>query len=84
MTGRESRPLVAEDRLTLTANTRLRYETIESHQIEARVRYWLIPKRLRLDWKGLLLAKSRFLHEAANAVADGDTLYNSFNATISL
>ncbi|KQZ72563.1 hypothetical protein ASE06_08585 [Sphingopyxis sp. Root214] len=30
------------------------------HQIEARVRYWLLPKRLRLEWNGLLLAKGQF------------------------
>ena len=53
------------------------------HQIEARVRYWLIPKRLRLEWNGLLLAKGRFLHDAPNATPGGDTLYNSLNATIS-
>ena len=54
------------------------------HQMEARVRYWLIPKRLRLEWNGVLLAKGRFLKEALNAPAGGDTFYNSFNATISL
>lgn len=53
------------------------------HQMEARVRYWLIPKRLRLEWNGVLLAKGRFLKEAPNAPAGGDTFYNSFNATIS-
>lgn len=53
------------------------------HQIEARVRYWLVPKRLRLEWDGLLLAKGRFLRDAPNAPAGGDTIYNSFNATIS-
>jgi hypothetical protein len=44
----------------------------------------LIPKRLRLEWNGLYLAKGRFLQEAPNAPAGGDTFYNSFNATISL
>ena len=53
------------------------------HQVEARVRYWLIPKRLRLEWNGLLLAKGRFMRHAPNAPAGGDTFYNSFNATIS-
>lgn len=53
------------------------------HQIEARVRYWLIPKRLRLEWDGLFLAKGRFLHDAPNAPQGESTLYNSFNATIS-
>lgn len=53
------------------------------HQIEARVRYWLIPKRLRLEWNGLLLAKGSFLRNAPNAPPGGDTLYNSLNATVS-
>ena len=53
------------------------------HQIEGRVRYWLIPKRLRLEWSGLLLAKGQFLRDAPNAPAGGDTLYHSFNATVS-
>lgn len=53
------------------------------HQFDARVRYWLIPKRLRLEWNGLVLVKGRFLREAPNAPAGGNTLYNSFNATIS-
>lgn len=52
-------------------------------QVEARVRYWLIPKRLRLEWNGLLLAKGRFLRDAPNAPAGGNTVYSSFNATIS-
>jgi len=53
------------------------------HQVEARLRYWLIAKRLRLEWNGLLLAKGRFLREAPNAPRGGDTIYNSFNATVS-
>ncbi len=53
------------------------------HQLEARIRYWLIPKRLRLEWNGLLLAKGRFLRAAPNATPGSDTVYNSFNATMS-
>lgn len=53
------------------------------HQVEARVRYWAIPKRLRLEWNGLLLAKGRFLNDAPNAPPGGNTVYNSVNATIS-
>jgi hypothetical protein len=53
------------------------------HQLEAQLRYWLVPKHLRLEWDGLYLAKGRFLQEAPNAPAGGDTFYNSFNATIS-
>lgn len=53
------------------------------HQMEARVRYWLIPKRLRMEWSSVLLAKGRFLKDAPNATAGSGTFYNSFNATIS-
>lgn len=54
------------------------------HQFETRVRYWLIPKRLRLEWNGILLAKGRFMDTAPNAPANGNSLYNSFNVTVSL
>ena len=53
------------------------------HQVEARLRYWLVPKRLRLEWSGLLLAKGQFLKTAPNAPEPGNTLYNALNATIS-
>jgi hypothetical protein len=53
------------------------------HQIEARLRYWPIPKRLRFEYSGLILAKGRFLRDAANAPAGGATRYNSFNVTAS-
>jgi hypothetical protein len=53
------------------------------HQVEARLRYWLVPKRLRLEWSGLLLAKGQFLNTAPNAPDPGNTLYNALNATIS-
>lgn len=51
------------------------------HQFEARLRYWLIPTRLRAEWNGILLAKGRFLRDAPNAPAGGDTRYTSFNLT---
>lgn len=53
------------------------------HQFEARLRYWLVPKRLRLEWSALILTKGRFLEIAPNAPATGNTLYNALNATIS-
>jgi hypothetical protein len=53
------------------------------HQVEARLRHWLVPKRLRLEWSGVFLAKGRFLKTAPNAPAAGNTLYNALNATIS-
>lgn len=70
------------------ATTGVRDATGESgrfagHQIEARVRYWLIPQRLRAEWKGVWIAKGRFLDDAPNAPATGDTLYMSTALTVS-
>ncbi len=53
------------------------------HQLEARVRYWLVPARLRFEFDGLILAKGRFLEEAPNAPAGRWTKYGSFNLTAS-
>lgn len=53
------------------------------HQLEARVRYWLVPARLRFEFDGLILAKGRFLKEAPNAPAGRWTKYGSFNLTAS-
>jgi len=52
------------------------------HQIDGRLRYWLIPSRLRFEYNGLLLAKGRFLRDAPNAPPRSTTLYNSFNLTV--
>lgn len=51
------------------------------HQIEARLRYWLIPSRLRFEYDGLLLAKGRFLRDAPNTPPERWTRYHSFNLT---
>lgn len=53
------------------------------HQIEGRIRWWMVPKRLRLEYSGVLLAKGRFLREAPNAPSGRWTRYNSFNLTAS-
>lgn len=53
------------------------------HQIEARVRYWIVPGRLRFEFDGLLLAKGRFLRDAPNAPSRRWTRYGSFNLTAS-
>jgi hypothetical protein len=53
------------------------------HQIEARMRYWLIPSRVRFEANGLLLAKGRFLRDAPNAPPERTTRYLSLNATAS-
>lgn len=53
------------------------------HQVEARLRYWLIPNRLRFEANGVLLAKGRFLREAPNAPPGRATRYGSLNLTAS-
>lgn len=53
------------------------------HQVEARVRYWIIPSRVRFEFDGLLLAKGRFLKNAPNALTAKWTRYTSFDLTAS-
>ena len=45
------------------------------HQIDARLRRWLVPDLIRVDTGLAYLAKGRFLTDAANAPATGDTRY---------
>lgn len=45
------------------------------HQIEARFRYWLVPKNVRLDIGGAYLIAGEFLDTAPNATGEGDTAY---------
>jgi hypothetical protein len=45
------------------------------HQLEGRVRYWLVPGFLRAEANALWLAKGRFLETAPNAPATGNTHY---------
>lgn len=51
------------------------------HQIDSRVRYWLLPKRLRFEADATLLAKGRLLREAPNAGPGKWTRYVSVNMT---
>lgn len=44
-------------------------------QAEARVRYWIVPKMIRLDTGIAHLRKGRFLTDAPNAPATGNTNY---------
>jgi hypothetical protein len=53
------------------------------NQFEARLRYWLVPTRLRFEANGLLLVKGRFLREAPNAPPGQATRYASLNVTAS-
>ncbi len=45
------------------------------HQVEARLRYWLVPTFLRAELNAVWLAKGRFLDTAPNAPRTGDTRY---------
>lgn len=49
--------------------------TWAGNQLELRLRYWLIPARLEIEGGGAYLDKGRFLREAPNAPATGDTRY---------
>lgn len=52
-------------------------------QVEARLRTWLVPKRLRLELDGAYLAKGHFLKAAPNAPHTGDTRYALLGLTAS-
>jgi hypothetical protein len=47
------------------------------HQVEARFRYWVVPRLLRAELNALALLKGRFLETAPNAPQTGDTHYIS-------
>lgn len=51
------------------------------HQIELRVRHWLVQDALRLEIGALALAKGRFLRDAPGAPATGATRYTNLNLT---
>ncbi|WP_114955040.1 alginate export family protein [Sphingosinicella terrae] len=53
------------------------------NQVEARLRYWLVPGRLRAEAGAAWLDKGRFLREAPNAPATGDTRYAYFSLSTS-
>ncbi|MEP9359641.1 alginate export family protein [Sphingomonas sp. KR3-1] len=54
------------------------------HQVEGRLRWWLIPSRLQLELDGAWLAKARLLRDAANAPPAGDTRYVALALSIAL
>lgn len=51
------------------------------HQIDARVRYWIVKGLLRAEANAVWLAKGRFLTSAPNAPATGDTRYLAMGLT---
>jgi Alginate export len=83
------RPLWLASRFDSFSTTGVRDATggagrFAGHQVEARLRYWLIPMQLRLEWNGLVLAKGRFMNTAPNAPGNGNAIYYSFNVTLSV
>ena len=54
------------------------------HQIEGRVRHWIVPGRLQVDAGAALLVKRGVLRDAPNAPATGDTRYGYIDLTLSL
>lgn len=54
------------------------------HQLDTRLRYWLIPKMLRFEGDVVLLFKGRFMESAPNAPRTGDTHYYSLSLTMSI
>lgn len=76
------RPMWLAERADSFASTgvrdvRGRSGSFAGHQLEGRVRYWLVPGSLRSELNAFLLAKGQFLRAAPNAPATGDTRYIS-------
>ncbi|AWI91808.1 alginate export family protein [Methylobacterium sp. DM1] len=81
------RPLWLESATDTFAATLIRDRTGRSgtfagHQIEGRLRYWIIPNEMILDTGLAYLAKGDFLRNAPNAPDTGDTFYGYFNTTV--
>lgn len=51
-------------------------------QVQARVRWWLLPGQVQLDTGGAVLAKGRFLQDAPNAPETGDTVHGYVDLNI--
>lgn len=51
------------------------------NQIEARARYWIVPRLLRLDVGGAVLFPGEFLEDAPNASGNGTTTYGYIDIT---
>lgn len=54
------------------------------HQLEVRARYWVAPRRLRLEPGLAMLAKGRFARTAPGAPATGDALYGWLALTLTM
>ncbi|MGN6271149.1 MAG: alginate export family protein [Sphingomonas sp.] len=51
-------------------------------QVEGRVRYWIVPKLLRLDTGAAVLVNGRFLKDAPNAAGRGSPIYGYFDINL--
>jgi hypothetical protein len=51
------------------------------HQLDGRIRWWAVPRRLRAELNAVWLGKGRFLETAPNAPRTGDTRYVSIALT---
>ncbi|WP_254895086.1 alginate export family protein [Novosphingobium sp. B1] len=54
------------------------------HQIEGRVRHWIVPGLLQVDGGAAMLLKRRVLRDAPNAPPTGNTTYGYVDLTLSL
>ena len=51
------------------------------HYLQARARYWIVPKSVRLDFGGAALFEGEFLEDAPNATGNGDSVYGYADIT---
>lgn len=54
------------------------------HQVDTRVRHWLVPDLLQAEAGGAVLFKRGVLREAPNAPLTGNTLYGYFDLTLTI
>ena len=81
------RTLFLADRTDSFASTQVRDRTGRSgnfagHQVEARLRYWVVPDAMLLETGAAYLFKGRFLQDAPNAPNTADTAYGYLAATV--
>jgi hypothetical protein len=79
-------PMWLADRRDSFSNSNIRDATGASgnfagHNLDCRVRWWAVPKRLRTEVNGSYLAKGRFLSTAPNAGQSDNTRYIALSAT---
>lgn len=58
--------------------------SLGGHQIEGRVRHWIVPGTLQLDAGAAVLFKRSLLRDAPNAPATGNTTYGYVDLTLTL